>query len=55
MILAELALRERVLVFLDMASGLRRGELAGVKWMDFDFESLDANVQRFSVKMGDFR
>ncbi len=49
MILAELATRERVLVFLDMVSGLRRGELAGVRWMDFDFEALDANVQRSIV------
>lgn len=48
-IVAELNLRERVLVFLDMASGLRRGELAGLKWLDFDFEQLDANVQRSVV------
>ena len=48
-IVAELDLRERVLVFLDMASGLRRGELAGLKWMDFDFDRLDANVQRSVV------
>jgi integrase len=48
-IVAELNLRERVLVFLDMASGLRRGELAGLKWQDFDFEGLDANVQRSVV------
>jgi integrase len=30
-IVAELQLRKRVLVLLDMASGLRRGELAGIK------------------------
>ena len=48
-IVADLALRERVLVFLDMASGLRKGELAGLKWWDFDFEQLDANVQRSVV------
>ncbi|HEY4355118.1 MAG TPA: tyrosine-type recombinase/integrase [Acidobacteriaceae bacterium] len=48
-IVAELNLRERVLVFLDMASGLRRGELAGLKWLDFDFDRLDANVQRSVV------
>jgi integrase len=48
-IVAELNLRERVLVFLDMASGLRRGELAGLKWQDFDFEGLDADVQRSVV------
>ncbi|MDE1162408.1 MAG: site-specific integrase [Acidobacteriaceae bacterium] len=48
-IVAELGLRERVLVFLDMASGLRRGELAGLKWLDIDFDQLDANVQRSIV------
>jgi integrase len=48
-IVAKLELRERVLLFLDMASGLRRGELAGLKWMDFDFDTLDANVQRSVV------
>jgi len=37
-IIAELELRERVLLFLDMATGLRRGELAGVKWQDFDLQ-----------------
>ena len=45
-IVAELQLRKRVLVFLDMASGLRRGEVAGIKWRDFDFAALDINVQR---------
>src|SRR4029077_17242544 len=29
-------LRERVLIFLDMVTGLRRGELAGLKWEDID-------------------
>jgi integrase len=48
-IVRELGLRERVLVFLDMASGLRRGELAGLKWQDFDFDQMDANVQRSIV------
>jgi integrase len=48
-IVAELELRERVLLFLDMASGLRRGELAGLKWLDFDFDTLDANIQRSIV------
>lgn len=48
-IVRELGLRERLLVFLDMASGLRRGELAGLKWKDFDFEQMDANVQRSIV------
>lgn len=48
-IIAELQLRERVLLFLDMATGLRRGELAGVKWHDFDFAGLDIDVQRSVV------
>jgi integrase len=48
-IVAELQLRERVLVFLDMSTALRRGELAGVKWFDFDFAALDINVQRSIV------
>jgi integrase len=30
-IVAELHFRERVLLFLDIATGLRRGEMAGVK------------------------
>lgn len=35
-LLAALGLRERAMVFLDMPSGLRRGELAGLQWGDFD-------------------
>jgi len=48
-IVAELDLRERVLVFLDMGTGLRRGELAGIKWLDFDFIALEIDVQRSVV------
>lgn len=48
-ILAELQLRERVLLFLDMVTGLRRGELAGIKWQDIDFEKLEIYVQRSVV------
>ena len=33
-----LELRERAMVLLDFGGGLRRGELAGVKWEDIDFE-----------------
>jgi len=49
MMVPELQLRERVLVFLDMVTGLRRSELAGLKWFDFDFVALDANIQRSVV------
>lgn len=48
-IVAKLQLRERVLLFLDMATGLRRGELAGMKWRDIDFENLEIDVQRSVV------
>jgi integrase len=48
-IIAELQLRERVLVFLDMATDLRRSELAGLRWRDFDFAALDINDQRSIV------
>jgi integrase len=48
-ILAELQLRERVLLFLDMATGLRRGELTGIQWGDIDFENLLIDVQRSVV------
>jgi len=39
-IVAELELRERVLLFLDMVTGLRRGELAGLRWGDIDFQTM---------------
>ena len=32
-----LGLLERVMVFLDFGAGLRRGELAGIRWEDVDF------------------
>ena len=48
-IVAKLQLRERVLVFLDMATGLRRGELTGIKWGDLDFANLLIDVQRSVV------
>jgi len=50
-LLAELALRERVLVFLDMATGLRRGELAGLQWRDVDFQNLLLRVERSVVDL----
>jgi len=39
-------LRERVLIFLDMVTGLRRGELAGLQWADIDFLNLQIDVSR---------
>jgi integrase len=40
----------RTAVFLDVSSGLRVGELLGLKWADVDFESLEVNVTRSVVK-----
>ena len=48
-LLQELALRERVLVFLAMTTGLRRGELTGLRWGDLDFENLLLRVERSVV------
>lgn len=33
------------MVFLDMPSGLRGVELAGLQWGDFDFKNLHVNVR----------
>lgn len=48
-LLAELSIRERALVFLAMATGLRRGELTGLKWKDMDFANLLLHVERSVV------
>jgi integrase len=48
-LLQELSLRERTLVALDGITGLRRGELIGLKWSDVDFENLQINVIRSVV------
>ena len=40
----------RTAVLLDAASGLRVGELLGLKWEDVDFEALEVNVTRSVVK-----
>jgi integrase len=48
-ILDRLQLRERVLVFLAMATGLRQGELAGLQWKDIDFEKLSIDVNKSVV------
>ena len=46
---AALRLRERVLLCLALSLGLRRGELAGLRWHDIDFEQLTVTVQRSVV------
>ncbi len=48
-IVAKLQLRERVLLFLVMVTGLRRGELSGIQWGDIDFENLLIDVRRSVV------
>lgn len=37
------------MLFLVMATGLRRGELAGLKWQDIDFENLQVDVNKSVV------
>ncbi|MFZ0587419.1 MAG: site-specific integrase [Candidatus Sulfotelmatobacter sp.] len=49
LLLSALGVRERAMLFLDMPSGLRRGELAGLKWEDFDFKKLHVSVTRSLV------
>ena len=46
---AALGLRERVLLCLALSLGLRRGELAGLRWHDIDLEQLTITVQRSVV------
>ncbi len=48
-ILAELGIRERALISMDMVTGLRRSELAGLKWGDIDFQNLVVYVVRAVV------
>ena len=47
--LQELSFRERTLVALDGITGLRRGELIGLKCGDIYFEKLQINVTRSVV------
>ena len=46
---AALPLRERLLICLALSLGLRRGELAGLRWQDVDFDRLMITVQRSVV------
>jgi integrase len=48
-IVSKLQLRERTLLFLDMSTGLRRGELAGLKWKDVAFDKMLLFVERSVV------
>ena len=45
-ILSKLSIRERALISTDMITGIRRGELAGLKWKDVDFKRLVLKVRR---------
>jgi integrase len=46
LLLSRLELRERTLVLLDAATGLRVSELLALRWEDVDFESLELRVTR---------
>jgi integrase len=48
---AALRQRERTMVLLDCGSGLRRGELIGLKWSDIDFANKQMDVVRSVVEM----
>jgi integrase len=48
-ILGRLQLREHLLLFLAMATGLRQGELAGLQWKDIDFANLLIDVNKSVV------
>lgn len=50
LIFGVLGLRERVMVFLDFGTGLRRGELSGLKWEDVDFERGQLHPKRSIVR-----
>lgn len=45
-----LSLRERVMIFLGFGTGLRRGELGGIKWEDIDFETGQLHPRRSIVR-----
>ncbi len=49
LILSKLSIRERALISTDMVTGIRRGELAGLKWKDIDFKRLQMNIRRSVV------
>ena len=43
---AELGLRDRTLVLLDVPTGMRRGELLAIQWCDIDFQKLTLNIRK---------
>ena len=46
LLLSKLSVRERTLVLLDAATGLRVSELLALRWRDVDFENLELRVTR---------
>jgi integrase len=48
---AALKQRERTMVLLDCGTGLRRGELIGLRWGDVDFDKKQMNVVRSVAEM----
>ena len=48
-LLSALRLRERTMVLLDAGSGIRRGELFGIKWEDVDFTRQQVLIRRSIV------
>jgi integrase len=48
-LLDALALRERILVFLDVGTGLRMSELFALKWKDINFHTNEISVTRSIV------
>jgi integrase len=49
LLLSKLSIRETALVSTDMITGIRRGELAGLKWKDVDFKRLVLHIRRSVV------
>jgi len=49
LLLAALGIRERAMVFSRHVVGTMPGELAGLKWEDFDFKNLHVSVTRSLV------
>src|SRR5579859_1824429 len=43
---AELGLRDRTLVLLDVPTGMRRGELLAIQWRDIDFQQWRLNIRK---------